>query len=284
MNSASRIKKFLEQDTLAKLVKCVKDFGAYHRTYCLYTSLDRVLQMMSPNYHRLWLTRLDSGLFDDGIEHKKYGSENERARTYIKSFVYGSQESAAMWGLYCPYTYKAIRMNITQTAIRMLRKEDAYEIKDGAYKKCEVVDLVVSDIMYAAVNSEDSNEDRTNSLFWNGVYSAGLKKLNVEKRLGVATGFVKDAEWRFQNECRLICKASENVGEHLAIDLPKTFFAGVSFVLSPWANEDEQLFVRQQLLNCFKNVGRKVRVDDNKVFRRSKLENGLQQWAKQRGL
>ena len=291
MNSEKRINKFKKQNTLEQLVKCVKGFGPYHRSYCFYTSLDRVLQMMGPKYHRLWLTRLDAELFDDGIEHKKYGSEKERRRTYIRSFMFGSQESAAMWGLYCPYTYKAIRVNITQNAIKSLRKDLVYKVVSGnnTDDTCNVDDLFVSDILYAAVENEDSNEDRTRSLFWNGVYSVGLKKLKAEKDFSVATGFVKDAEWRFQNECRLICKAkdckaSEDVDEHLAIDLPKSFFDGGSFVLSPWANEDEQLFVRQQLLHCFKNVGRKVRVDDNKVFHRSKLESGLQQWAKQRGL
>lgn len=92
------------------------------------------------------------------------------------------------------------------------------------------------------------------------------------------------AKQLIENECRLICKTSKYYGDYIAVDIPKKFFDEISFILSPWASEDEQLFVRQQLLCGFKNVGRKVRVDDKKMFQRSKLAHGLQKWAENRGL
>lgn len=285
MNNEERIQKFKEQDTLAKLIECVKGFGPYHRSYCFYTNLDRVLQMMGPKYHRLWLTRLDAGLFDDGIEHKKYGSKNDRGRTYIRSFMYGTQESAAMWGLYCPYTYKAIKVNVTQTGMKMLVGSEVYRVRNK--KNSNVIckaKSVVSDILYAAVEDEDHPKPRSNVLFWNGVYSQRLTRLKNEKERKCATGYVKDAEWRFENECRLVCKTARDCGEHIAVDLPIEFFDEISFVLSPWANAEEREFVCSQICGCFSNVGKDVDAYDDKVFRQSKLESGLQQWAKQRGL
>ena len=283
MNSEARIEEFKKQNTLAKLVKCVKGFGAYHRSYCFYTSLDRVLQMMEPKFHRLWLTRLDSGLFDDGIEHKKYGAGKERSRTYIRSFTYGIQESAAMWGLYCPCTYKAIRVNITQKGMKKLLGCGIYEVneRENTEEKCEVDDIAVSDILYASVEDDAHKGPRTNALYWRGNYKslAGLKK---EKNLICATGYVKDAEWRFENECRLLCQVPNDYGDHIAVDLPLGFFKEISFVLSPWASEKERKDVQKQLKECFSRVGRTV-VDDSSVFRQSKLENGLQKWAKERG-
>ena len=284
MNNEKRIKKYSEQDTLAKLVRCVRDFGAYHRSYCCYTTLDRVVQIMGADFHRLWLTRLDAGLFDDGIEHKKYGLKSERERTYIKSFMYGIQESAAMWGLYCPPTYKAIRMNITQKAMNTLLQAEVYRVRKNKNSNvsCKVRDIVVSDILYAAVEDEVHEGMRSNRLFWNGVYSKRLKRLKEEKGLKCATGLVKDAEWRFENECRLVCKTTRKCGEHIAVDLPQEFFKGISFVLSPWACKKKREFVQEQLLECYSNVGMD-KVDVKKVFRRSKLEKGLRLWAKKRG-
>ena len=285
MNNQERIEKYGEQDTLARLVRCVRDFGAYHRSYCCYTTLDRVVQMMGANFHRLWLTRLDAGLFDDGIEHTKYGLKSERERTYIKSFMYGIQESAAMWGLYCPPTYKAIRMDITQKAMNTLLQAEVYRVRKNKNSNvsCKVRDIVVSDILYAAVEDEEHEGARSNLLFWNGVYSKHLKRLKEEKGLKCATGLVKDAEWRFENECRLVCKTTRNCGEHIAVDLPQEFFKGISFVLSPWACKKKREFIQKQLLECYSNV-EMDNVDDKKVFRRSKLEKGLRQWAEKRGL
>ena len=82
MNNQERIAKYKERDTFARLARCVSGFGAYHRSYCCYATLDRVVQMMGVKFHRLWLTRSDVGLFDDGIEHMKYGLKSERERTY----------------------------------------------------------------------------------------------------------------------------------------------------------------------------------------------------------
>ena len=281
-----RIGQFCSRETLSTLVDCVKSFGPYHHSYCWYTSLDRVLQMMVPISPRLWLTRLDAGQFDDSIEHKKYGLESERKKTYIRSLMYGLQESAAMWGLYCQPTYKAIRVNITQKGMKLLLGRKVYKTNDNgnADNECNVEECIITDLLYASVENEEETGPRVNKLYWNGVYSKPLANLKNEKGRRYATGMVKDAEWRFENECRLIYKTSENCRDHIAIDIPKKFFDEISFILSPWASEDEQLFVRQQLLCGFKNVGRKVRVDDKKVFQRSKLAHGLQKWAKDRGL
>ena len=284
-NMEARNKEFLEQNTLAKLIGCVKEFGAYHNMYCCYTSVDRIEQMMDSERQRLWLTKLDAGLFDDGIEHLKYGTESERRRTYIKSFMYGIQESAAMWGLYCPPTYKAIRMNITQKALETLLKAKVYRARKGKNfnVRCKAK-IDISDILYAAVEDEERKGKRSNVLFWNGVYSKRLKGLSRDKERKCATGMVKDAEWRFQNECRLICKTDKDFGDHIAVDLTREFFEGVSFVLSPWASKAEKRLVKDQLRDCFANIGLDEYADGENVFQDSKLENGLQKWSTSRGL
>ena len=284
MNNTYRIKSFKKPKDLANLVECVKSFGAYHRSYCWYTSLDRVLQTIK--YRRLWLTRLDPGVFDDGIEHKKYGLDKERKRTYIRSFMYGIQESVAMWGLYCQPTYKAIRMNITQKAMKLLLGRKVYKTSDNGNTsdECKVKESAITDLLYAAVENKEEERPRVNKLHWNGFYSKPIANLKNEKGRRYATGIVKDAEWRFENECRLVCKVVKDCEEHVAVDLPIEFFNEISFVLSPWANAYEREFVCKQIRGYFSNIGKEVDANDGRMFQRSKLESGLQKWARERGL
>ena len=285
MNKEQREKSFRHQKTLAKAVSKVKSFGAYHHTYCCYTTIDRVGEMLNSAHPCMWLTRLDAGLFDDGIEHSKYGYKKDRSRTYIKSFIYGSQENAGMWGLYCPPTYKAIRLAITKTGMEALRHAKCVRLRGG---KCSSTigssRLVLSDIIYASVRDDETGSERSNCLFWNGVYTGVIKGLEKSKEWKCATGFVKDAEWRFENEFRLNIKTDKTYGSHIAIMLPPEFINGLSFTLSPWADKDELLFVKGKLCNWLKKSGRLVASEDSKVFRKSVLSRGLKEWAKRRGL
>ena len=237
MNNEDRVNEFMRRETLATIVDCVKSFGPYHHSYCWYTSLDRVLQMMVPTSPRLWLTRLDAGQFDDSIEHKKYGLESERKKTYVRSLMYGLQESAAMWGLYCQPTYKAIRVNITQKGMKLLLGRKVYMTNDNAKTdgtdiECKVEECMITDLLYASVENEEETGPRVNKLYWNGVYSKPLANLKDEKGRRYSTGILKDAEWRFENECRLICKTGKDYGYHVAVDIPKKFFDEISIILN----------------------------------------------------
>ncbi len=191
-----------------------------------------------------------------------------------------------MWGLYCPYTYKAIRMNITQKSMKLLLGRKVYKTSDNGNTsdECKVKESAITDLLYAAVENKEEERPRVNKLYWNGFYSKPMANLKNEKGRRYATGMVKDAEWRFENECRLIYKAAENYGDHIAVDISKKFFDGVSFVLSPWANAEEREFVCKQIRGCFSNIGKEVDANDGRMFQRSKLESGLQKWAKERGL
>lgn len=286
MKHEERIADFKAASTLAKAIQVVKGFGAYHQTYCIYTTLDIVEKTLCAITPRLWLTRIDSGLFDDGIEAVKYGTKEERERTYIRSFMYGAQESAGMWGLYSPPTYKAVRIEISKAGIESLKAAKVFKAKGGKNlsAKCAVRSTTLSDLIYAAVEDEDSPKRRSQNLFWSGAFTGIIKNLSTSKDWKSATGFVKDVEWRFENEFRLVVKTKKNEGDHVAIELPQEFINSMKFTLSPWANADEKRFVRGLLSGWLGKAGRDIASDDKKVFKDSVLSKGLQQWAQRRGL
>ena len=140
MNAGMRREKFAECAKMGEAIKIVREGEVCHKSYSVYTSLGRVESMLKADLPCLWLTRLNSGVFDDLIENEKYGTDEEQGRLFIKCFTYGFRESAAMWGLYCPATYKAIRVSVTEGAINSLLKSKCLEISRGKPELLQIVD------------------------------------------------------------------------------------------------------------------------------------------------
>ncbi len=256
--------------------------------YSFYTTVDRSIRLLETR--RLWLTRLDAEEFDDGIEHKKYGDKSVASRLFIKCFQFGRQESAAMWGLYCPPAYQAIRVSISWQAFDELARQPCFPAGEGKESSPapDVVDKWVQDIVYASVVSADerSNESqreirRANALWYDGEYSNPIADLPNQISAESATGIVKDAEWRFENESRLFVQVKEPSREkHIAVAFPDSAIESISFTLSPWASDEEQAFVTDRLSVALLKARRK----DSKLFRKSVLQDGLKKWAERRGL
>ena len=291
MNLEQRREAFAECTTMAKAMEIVRGKEIGHKTYSFYTSLDRVRQMLTEKTPNVWLTRIDSELFDDMLECKKYGSRAPKTqrKTFIKCFSYGGRESAAMWGLYCPTTYKAIRVTIPEKAMESLLKSQCFKISPKNKLSTEIAaGKEFSDIIYAAVKMNEEETERSNNLYWNGVLSKRIPNLSKGCRCSLAAGRVKDVEWSFENESRLIVTIRNTIKSdlnHIAIGLTPEFINGMRFILSPWANEEEECFVRDCLVKWLRGAGRKsVSSEDANVFRPSTLKGALVQWAKQRGL
>ncbi len=286
MNNDDRRKQFQNIKTLCNAKTVLKRFGAFHRFYGFYTTLSRVRQLLCER--RIWLTRLDSSKFDDTIEHKKYGCATEQKKTFIKCFSYGVQESAAMWGLYCPPTYQAIRVVMPSASLKAMTESTLYKIEDGKCSRDQLQkkNAFVSDIVYAAVKNHDEQRERANSLFWNGYYTNHeLVDLENHKKKQTVTGFAKDAEWRFENEARLFVRFRDPCeNEHVALETPEETIANITFTLSPWADDEELRFTKDLLVKWMRSAGREVSSEDTKVFSKSVLSDGLNRWKERRGL
>ncbi len=289
MNAEERCKEFSDCATMKSAIDLVKEKEVRHNTYSFYTFLDRVKQMLTGEHPCMWLTRIDSELFDDLIECKKFGSRapKKQSKTFIKCFSYGLRESAAMWGLYCPPTYKAIRVTVSKQAMESLRNSQCYRIiKDKISHKGIYATKEFTAVIYAAVKSNDEEADRSNNLYWKGIFSKKIHSLSKDRCSAAAAGRIKDIEWSFENESRLIVTTTDGLSsDHMAIGLTADFIKSMRFTLSPWINEDEELFVRRSLVEWFKIAGRKgVIQEDEDVFKKSALKGALAKWAQRRGL
>ncbi len=289
-NLEERRNDFADCSTMAKAVEIVNAKEVGHNYYSFYTFLDRVKQMLTGETPCMWLTRIDSELFDDLIECRKYGirAPKKQSKTFIKCFSYGFRESAAMWGLYCPPTYKAIRVTVSKEAMESLRKSQCFNITSKNNLGAGIsTGKAFSDIIYAEVKMNDDEADRSNKLYWNGVFTKQIQNLGKDRCRAAAAGRIKDIEWSFENEARLIVtkKRTTKSANHIAIELSKEFIKSMCFTLSPWANDDEQLFVRRKIVDWLKIAGRNgVSSEDEDVFMKSTLKGALTKWAERRGL
>lgn len=287
MKANERREEFADCAKMGDAIKIVQDGKICHKSYSFYTSLGRVESMLKANTPCLWLTRINSGVFDDLIENEKYGTDEKQGRLFIKCFTYGFKESAAMWGLYCPTTYKAIRVSVTKRGIDSLLKSQCVAISSGKPTSNKIqAKMDVSDLVYASVKTNDDDPDRSTYLYWNGVRTRQIPSLFEDLRRKMVAGRLKDIEWSFEDEARLIVKVPDSKkSQHIAVKLPFEFIHGMSFTLSPWADEDEEWMVRDKLTRLLRAAGRKnVSSEDEKVFRPSVLKGALTKWAERRGL
>ena len=288
-NLEGRRSDFADCSTMAKALGIVSAKEIGHNYYSFYTFLDRIKQMLTGKTPCMWLTRIDSEMFDDLIECRKFGSKapKKQSKTFIKCFSYGFRESAAMWGLYCPPTYKAIRVTVSAAAMESLRDKQCFKITSKKNIGTKIsTRKEFTDITYAAVKMNDDEVDRSNKLYWDGVFTQTMQKLEKDRRCAKAAGRIKDIEWSFENEARLIATTrAEMSANHIVVELSEKFIKSMRFTLSPWANDDEQSLVRGKIVAWLKVAGRSgVSSEDEDVFMKSTLKGALTKWAERRGL
>lgn len=271
----------LGSKSFALALRIAKRAGLSHRWYQHYMSLSNLEKMVKGGM--LWLTRLDNKELNDWHEGVKYGSRLRCRRMYIGCFSYGGGESAAMWRMYCKPCADSVRVLISQKGMQIwakkLSKKNSIDarwiIKDQIRGVCRSIKKAgIGDVLYAAVKKDNSDPERSNSLFWNGAqrYVEDLhewvKSPNIE-------GFLKDCEWCYENETRLfaqVTRAKEGA-DRLAIRVPEDVFNHMSIVLSPWLADEYVKEKAEQIKLLFENNGYK-----KPHVRKSFLTGALGSW------
>lgn len=263
---------------------------AYHSYYQHYTTIDRLLPKILKQ--EWWLSRSDNVRLNDLQEAKKFGDMRRLKRTYQASFVKGTSESAAMWGLYTNDNPLAVRILIPGNKVKhwMTQVELCGEDKCGGVR---VESAGFRDILYAAVpfiGQEVDSLDKTRgmSVSWEGMtcnfdHNEGEKKsLLSALRDEDLTGWLKDYEWHHERESRL-CVLIDKVSSRKAmpIKVPLEVISSMSFTLSPWLNSDLEAEVKSIIKTAlekisdseeFRSKGLKL---NSKPFRRSVLNGAL---------
>lgn len=231
-----------------------------HRRFLHYTTLSRVAQIVASG--RWWLTRSDYDHLNDVQEARKFGNSEILGRMYQASFEYGSAESAAMWGLYCPGNPLGVMisldgkvMNEWFTEVRRKKSKVCLEYDMTTAKHGRHVELTrgqidmadARDVIYVSTDFKHGDysckgrKHRSNKLFWFGMSTDKIEDLEQEINGDKFSGWIKDSEWRQENESRIAVRVKNISGKlpaHLSLDIPEAVLKSMRFTLSPWLKEE----------------------------------------------
>lgn len=287
--------RFAQSESLEKAFHRVNRGIDLHGRFIHYTKLSRVVQMFESG--RWWLTRADSDSLNDVQEARKYGNPELLGRMYQASFSYGSAENAAMWGLYCPGDPFGVMISIDGKAMRKwfaeirAKKCDArLEYPGTKTKPGKHVNLSMSeidcadarDVIYAATKFPDTpyrEKDRSDILCWYGAITEKIEGLEQEIKGDKFTGWIKDYEWRQENESRIAVRVKGITGKlpnHLSIKIPGSVLKSMRLTLSPWL-KDEYYDEAYNVLRALTQKHHSEKIPENLVSR-SVITGALESW------
>ena len=284
---------FTKVNTLSAALKIANEATFLHRRFQQYTSVPSLVSMILGE--SMWLTRGDSISLDDSQESKKFGSRQEWGRTYIGCFSHFGGESAAMWRLYCKPNAFAIRVSASRERfedwVNNLRNIKSFEVAkmNRGYKGNQILrvdceSVCFQDLVYLSVKGDQPREKtRANQMYWFGDRSEIDKNLSVERRKTAVTGLVKDSEWGFELESRLLIKINDNGSpscakvQKIKVPLLAELIKDMSFTFSPWANDDDRIEIKKTIECALAHIG--IRHNGGKFYK-STLTGALQKWAK----
>ena len=275
---------FSKAPTLEKALDVVwGNNRGWHGFYQHYTTLSRVVTKLALG--QWWLSRSDSDCLNDKQESLKFGKRSDYSRTYQASFVHGSAESAALWGLYVPEDPFAVRITVPGSAIQDWVKRLANAEIQTDQAKCRIASVDFRDVIYAAVGFRDKRRTRldmtrNNSLYWSEVNSpSNLPHLEDDIRDEKCSTWMKDYEWRHERESRL-CVRGEKVRGAKAMWIPidDELIFSMKFTFSPWLDQSCESEVERILKDTLVARFGKERANqflNSKTFRRSVLQGAL---------
>ena len=248
---------FAKSESLAEAFFMVDRGIEAHSRFVHYTTLPSVVQIITSG--RWWLTHASSDSLNDVQEAKKYGNPELLGRMYQASFAYGSAENAAMWGLYCPGNPCGVMISLDGKAMRSwfndirgkksrfcleypaVGKKPARHV---ALRRSQIECADARDVIYAATDFADTStcgKNRSDTLFWFNARTEKIENLALEINDDKFTGWVKDAEWRQENESRIavrVKKIDEALPKNLSINIPDSVLKSMRFTLSPWLKDE----------------------------------------------
>lgn len=263
------------KDILKGVLAISHDAATCHRAYNHYTTLDKFEKIFGAEGGPSFLLgRLTSVRLNDHNECDKYAKYQSAAQTYVLCLNHDGAECANLWWLYAQGDPLALRITFPA-------KEFCRWCEDLRKNKSKGVD--VADVVYAAVRGtrDDYQFDRQNTLSWEDqrVCVENLRKLINRDGL---VGRVKDYEWRYERETRIIVwKNKKNtkgvVGDRFfKLKIPDDLVAKMRITTSPWVSDWDYKEIQRRVVTCLE--GRWKLTARN--FRPSVLERAMDALSK----
>ena len=273
--------------TLKSALRHIRTASLCHEVYRHYTTLDALLGMIKGG--SMWLTLGKSAKLDDSQEREKFGSSECWRRTYLASFVHDVEESAAMWGLYCKGSKTAVCLSFPLNAVKKWTKVLHKIAKNGngvlvnPQKGNEAIqkpidEVEVVDIAYADVARQGySDRERRNFIAWCDERSHKIASLKSDVASSEVTGMLKDYEWNFEHETRVLARLKMAVphASRIALPLHDMMLKNMTITFGPWlVRKNKQKFEEkiEEAMNA-------RRIYDHIRTFESNLTGALRQWG-----
>lgn len=297
--------EFQRSQSLLDCIRAAGNGSMFHAQYQHYTTFARALQIFK--HRRLWLTRGDSECLNDQLEWQKYGpSKKVWKNIFQASFSYGTAEHAFMWHVYSkPRNLWAVRISFRRedmekwrTEIQGLgeKNETVYAItpkRPDNPDKCgqffSVLEADMQDILYLAVATPENREGaqttgttrkrkRKNAVRWHGCTNHFLS-LIADIQDNRLAGWIKDYEWREENETRIRIKvngSTRNV-KYISIPIPDYVLANAKLMFGPWTTDKEAEQLKMQFRCALSCDIPEMKIGEA-FFQRSVLTGALDNW------
>lgn len=248
--------RFAKSESLEKAFFMANKGIDTHGRFVHYATLSRVVQKLKSR--RWWLTRANSDRLNDVQEARKYGNAELLGRMYQVSFSYGSAENAAMWGLYCPGDPFGVMISLDGKAMKDwfaeirnrksdFRLEYVRKTQNGKCVKLEKNQIDCADardVIYVATDftgATSRGKNRSDMLCWFDAKTEKIENLAQEISKDEFTGWIKDYEWRQENESRIAVRVkgvSGKLPDNLSVNIPEAVLKSMRFTLSPWLKDE----------------------------------------------
>ena len=255
----------------AEEVACIlQRSGSVRPYYRHYTTLSAFLYVADDWMFRL--TRGDDRAMNDQLEWKRLGDAELWKRTFISSFSCVEGESAAMWGLYGKPSNEALRLSFEHATmaewIEALKagqgcpKAQFFKVGDLDAGKVDLrwedVQIQFGDVLYGG--NVDGSSDSSDGYVFRGrrlkksLFSEFDPKLDKSSAM---TGFVKSADWAYEEEARLIVRVKEDAHlpkgkslldvQYVYVPIPKDMLLRVEFMRGPCVPEKLRPIVEEKI-------------------------------------
>ena len=277
--------RFGRAKSLAQIIDLVRQRPLSHRRYQIYTRIE-ILESILKN-QKLWLRRSNSKELNDWREGSKFGTAETHKNFFLACFSHGCAEQASMWKMYGDPNEERVRITFSGGSIRAWQKSlhkrevFALQVKDGKVteKEIRLKEADIRDVVYMAVNqTETGREKKGSSVFCDEAFGF-VRETGRDDDLKIesATGWVKDYEWRCENETRVGVLVAEKVSdEQIAIPIPPEVLESMEVTLSPWIKRHQRKGMEGKIKAAYRNAG--WNPDKEGFIRESALTNALTSW------
>lgn len=259
---------------IEEFVDFVRKAKFHHTGYQYYTTVEVVQNILT--HGLLWLRVATSPHLNDLREGVRYGDRSILDRTYIGCFSYGVAEQASFWGLYGKSSQEAVRIlcdgatiDAWRTEMRKRKRHFVYDVEDREGRNPILAETMdIRDLIYMAMNEQDadvSKKPKGHSVMCQESFGF-VRRDMLDKSCSRISGWVKDYEWRCENETRIGVVLHRNLGDQIAIKIPKYVLEKMSFKLSPWLKADKKAATIQRLRSCIStHLNKELKIEDSSL-------------------